>query len=47
MCEPRQLNTVLLAQQALVMPSLLDIVNLDRLVALGSHEKLPRVVEIE
>lgn len=42
-----QFNAVLLAQQALVVTSILYVINLDRLVALRGHAQLARVVEID
>ena len=47
MRELGELNAVLLAQKRLAVGALLDIVDLDRLVALGGHEQLARVVEVE
>ena len=42
-----QFHTVLLAQQALVVAAILDVVDLDRLVALRRHAQLARVVEVD
>ena len=42
-----QFHTVLLAQQALVVAAVLDVVDLDRLVALRRHAQLARVVEVD
>lgn len=41
-----QLDAVLFAQQALVVTSLLDIIQLDRLVAGRNHEKLALIVVV-
>lgn len=42
-----QFHAVFLAQQALIVPAVLDVVDLDRLVALRRHTQLARVVEID
>lgn len=42
-----QFDAVLLAEQSLAVGALLDVVYLDRLVALGRHEQLAGVVEVE
>lgn len=42
-----QLDAVLLAEQSLAVGALLDVVYLDRLVALGRHEQLAGIVEVE
>lgn len=47
MCELCQLDAILLAQQVLLVYTLLDAINLNCLVALGGHEKLARIIEVE
>lgn len=47
MCKFGQLNAVLLAQQGLVMAALPNVVDLDGLVALGSHAQLTGIVVID
>jgi hypothetical protein len=42
-----QLDTILLAQQALVVPAVLNVVDLYGVVALGCHAQLARVVEVD
>lgn len=46
MCKLCQLDTVLLAEQALVMAPLADVVDLDCLVAGRGHEQLAVVVVV-
>jgi hypothetical protein len=47
MCKLCQFYAVFLAQQALIMPAFLDIVDLDGFVALGRHAQLAWVVEVD
>lgn len=47
MRELGQLDAVLLTQQGLAVRPLLDVVDLDCLVALRGHEQLAGVVEVE
>ena len=42
-----QLHAVLFAQQALVVAAVLDIVDLNRVVALRGHAQLARVVKVD
>lgn len=47
MCELGELHAILLAQQLLVVSTVAHLVDLDRFVALGRHEQLAGIVEIE
>lgn len=47
MGESGQLDAIFLAEQALVVPSLLHVVDLNRFVALGSHKKFARIIKVE
>jgi hypothetical protein len=42
-----ELDAIFLAEKLLVVSPIADLVNLDRLVTFGCHEKLARVIEIE
>lgn len=47
MCELSQLDAVFLAKKALITAAVFHVVDLYRLVALGRHAKLARVVEVD
>lgn len=46
MCKFCQLDTIFLTEQALIMPSLSDVVDLDCLVAGRGHEQLAVVIVV-
>lgn len=46
-CKPRQLDAVLLAKQGLVMSTFLDVVYLNRLVAIRGHAEFAVVVVVD
>lgn len=46
-CESRQFHTIFFAEQLFIMSSISYFVNLDRLITLGCHDELARVIVIE